>query len=201
MAELYNFSKNLTAVINSTMKKHGFKKKATKYLRESNDCTDIVYFQRHPYNLQGLPFEFYLNIGIENGPGKLWAFGRLSRPTTIKFPSHYAPFWTSKMTSDERNSLMSSFTDEERDQINKYNESRKWIYDSEGDLNEIFVEAEGLLNQIIPKFYSVIHTKTSTGLERIQLDKICREYAIQLYNETIQEQCRPIVKRENINDQ
>jgi hypothetical protein len=190
MTEPFNFSNLLGQIVKPKLKSCGFKSKGTKFIRKTEIFEEIIYCQRSHFNIPGLPFTFFLNIGFEKGPNKIWGYGRLARPTHIPFPTHYAPFWESKMSSPERNSLMASFSSKQKEEIDLYNHSRQWKYESETELATLFSEAAILLVEVGQKYFNGLNRDIGHETSQADSNMICHRAAVELYNEYISKESR-----------
>lgn len=135
MAEAYSFSKHLRAIVGPELRAKGFKLKGVKFSRSLGDYLETVDFQRSRWNINGLPFEFYVNIGIK---ADSWGdFGRLKRPTQLPLPEHYRPFFEKgarELNEEQKQELMDSFSPSQRTEIYEWVGSKMWRYQSEPEL-------------------------------------------------------------------
>lgn len=63
MADLFNFSKNMTLILTPALKEIGFKRKGSRYIKDDDINVDI-FIQRSSYNFLGDEKKFYFNIEI-----------------------------------------------------------------------------------------------------------------------------------------
>ena len=154
MAEPYNFSGHLRSVVRPTLVRMSFGLKATKFRRETDIAIETVYFQRSSWNIPYLPFEFYLNLEVKSDA--VTAMNRLDRPTTVPIPECYRRFFNEspeQFPVEERKRVMDSLRPDQRTAIDRYTDSRRWIYSSEDELRSNIHLAVELLDACLDRIF------------------------------------------------
>jgi hypothetical protein len=134
LAEPFNFSKNLTAIVR--LKEYGFSKKGQVFTRERRPGLDeIIAFQRSQFNtnIPGFPFKFFLNCTTSV---KVFdTFIRLGKPSNLQIPDYYEQYLQSPL--ENRPSPKDVFTEVQLAVIDQFNKSSQWSYSTEDELIEL----------------------------------------------------------------
>jgi hypothetical protein len=150
MAEVLNFTKNLRQIIGTELKKYSFKIEGTKFSLKENGNEMYIEFQRSRFNSLGDIYEFYINISIFFQYKRTFSF-RLRCPTKLIKPDKYDDFL--KMPLEQRDAD-SFFTEEEKNQLDRYIKLRDWTYKTENELvGKLNIAKDQLVLKIINLFY------------------------------------------------
>lgn len=185
MTEPYNFSKHLKTVVKPALVAKSFKLKGTAFKRNTDNYVETISFQRSRFNQPDTPSEFYLNLGIESN--QLTTSGRIHRPTTFPIPEQYKRFMVENLdtfTFEQRGVAMHAFDPSVKAEIERYADSRRWLYSSESDLIDNFEVVVEFLSSRLDEIYSNISVKIidaqnfAEGMKLISedIDKVYLQY-------------------------
>ena len=149
MADKYNFSKLLSQIISPVLGPLGFKKKGAKFVRKIDGSSYVIQISKSVWNgpIGSNQLSLYIHVISEDLDSSVL----LHRPTTLKFPSHYAPFFQDKLDWPEKSALMQSFSKQETEEIDEYINSISWKYNNEVELTSLFEELKDqILKVAIP---------------------------------------------------
>lgn len=138
MTDKYNFSKLLSQILRPVLSPLGFKKKGSNFVREIDGSLYVIQISKSVWNGPIGPDQLSLYIRVISED--LNSSILLHRPTTLKFPSHYAPFFQDKLDWPEKSVLMQSFSKQEKKEIDEYINSIGWKYHNEEELISLFEE-------------------------------------------------------------
>ncbi|WP_176560351.1 DUF4304 domain-containing protein [Brevibacillus dissolubilis] len=143
MADPFQFSKHLGAIVGAELKPLGFRKKGTRFSRRCGDITEEIFFQRSQWNLPGSPFQFYLNIGVKDETGRLGYLmdERIAPPYKLPKPDFYAALLEIPADSPDYLVVLNRLTPQQQAEIDRFDLSLQWHYSTEEELQKLFVLA------------------------------------------------------------
>ncbi len=140
MANKYNYSKHLNNTLSPLLLPLGFKRKGAKFTQQELGLSYFVYLERSSWNsLADRPNSLSAIIGVSI-EARHTCTEKLFRITQEKFPNYYAPFFLDTLTWPEKCDLFASFSQKQLTRIDKYLDSRSWLYDSEESLINLLQE-------------------------------------------------------------
>lgn len=161
----YNFTFHLKEIVKPYLKDDGFVLKSTKFTRKSELYDESICFQRSQNNIHGRPSCFYLSVGIEKSIDNIISYARFDRPSIISKPDFITQIEESGKTPLERKSMVYGLSERQKDEMRQYHESIQWIYSSENELRELFIDAASLLKSQSGLFFDEVRKHFSNTVD------------------------------------
>lgn len=182
IANNFNYSKNLNAVLGQLLKPLGYRKNGTRFTLSQGLFDFSFNLTRSSWNsLTNRPKYLSVYLEVVSLDRSIGCSIPLFRLTKEPFPVFYGPFFLDKLSWPEKCSLMASFTEKQLSEIDNYLQSIKWSYNSEESLINLLNEVKDQLINVGLPTVDYFRDFEEADLMTVYLDQQIRDKISQFY--------------------